>query len=45
MLEDFNSAERYYLAALELKPNDKTLNQELAEVREISGQQEASTKR
>ena len=38
MLEDFNSAERYYLAALELKPADKKLQQELAEVRKLNGQ-------
>ena len=38
MLEDFNSAESYYLAALKLKPNDKKLHQELADVRKLNGQ-------
>jgi tetratricopeptide (TPR) repeat protein len=38
ILEDYNSAERYYLAALELKPADKKLQQELAEVRKLNGQ-------
>jgi len=36
MLQDFSAAERYYLAALKLKPADKRLQQELKEVRRLS---------
>jgi tetratricopeptide (TPR) repeat protein len=36
MLLDFSAAERYYLAALKLKPADKRLQQELKEVRRLN---------